>query len=84
MNRIKTLHYFKNSNNTQEIEFIFESKSGTEVIPVEVKAKNGQTISLNNFIETFKPAVAYKVIDGNIGVSGKKFTIPFYMLLFAE
>ena len=84
MNRIKTLHYFKNSNNTQEIEFIFESKSGTEVIPVEVKAKNGQTISLNNFIETFKPAVAYKVIDGNIGVSDKKFTIPFYMLLFAE
>ncbi|MBP5407347.1 ATP-binding protein [bacterium] len=84
MNRIKTLHYFKNSNNTQEIEFIFESKSGTEVIPVEVKAKNGQTISLNNFIETFKPAVAYKVIDGNIGVFGQKFTIPFYMLLFAE
>ena len=84
MNRIITLHYFKNSNNTQEIEFIFESISGTEVIPVEVKAKNGQTISLNNFIETFKPTVAYKVIDGNIGVSGKKFTIPFYMLLFAE
>ena len=84
MNRIDTLHYFKNQGNTQEIEFIFESRTGTEVIPVEVKAKNGQTISLNNFIETFKPSIAYKVIDGNLGISGRKFTIPFYMLLFAE
>ena len=40
MNRINTLHYFKNQGNTQEIEFIFESKTGAEVIPVEVKAKS--------------------------------------------
>ena len=26
----------------------------------------------------------YKVIDGNLGISGKKFTIPFYILLFME
>ncbi len=84
MGRFDSLHYFKNANNTQEIEFIFERSGGAEVIPLEVKAKNGQAISLNNFIETYKPTVAYKVISGNSGLMGIKYTIPFYMLLFAE
>ena len=69
-----------NENNTQEIEFIFEDE--TEIIPIEVKSKNGATISLNDFIEKHNPKVAYKIIDGNVGVVGTKLTIPYYMLMF--
>ena len=40
-----------------------------EVVPVEVKAGNSSTASLNNYISTFNPTVAYKLIDGNVGVA---------------
>ena len=52
------------------------------VVPVEVKSSNGATISLNEALE--KPLVpyGYKFIDGNIGVSGKKITLPHYMAMF--
>lgn len=74
----KELFFYKNSANSQEIEFIFESVDG--VVPVEVKSKNGKTISLNNFIEKYNPKVAYKVIYGNLGIISKKKTIPYYMV----
>ena len=74
----KELFFYKNSANSQEIEFIFEGADG--VVPVEVKSKNGKTISLNNFIEKYNPKVAYKVIYGNLGMINKKKTIPYYMV----
>lgn len=75
-----TLNYYKNDSNTQEIEFLF-SKDGC-VIPVEVKSKNGATISLNNYIATYAPPYAYKLISGNLGVSDTKITLPLYMVMF--
>ncbi len=75
-----TLFYFKKQNNTEEIEFIFERDGA--VIPVEVKSKRGSTESLNNFIKEFKPPYAYKLIDGNLGVSEEKITLPQYMAAF--
>lgn len=74
------LNYFKNDKNTQEIEFLY-SKDGS-VIPVEVKSKNGATLSLNHFIEEYTPPYAYKLISGNLGVSGCKVTMPLYMVMF--
>lgn len=68
------------SNFATEIEFLIE-KNG-EVVPVEVKAGNNQTISLNEFIATYKPSIAYKIIDGNVGKIENKKTIPHYMALF--
>ena len=76
----KELYFYKNDSNTQEIEFLFENEDG--VVPVEVKSKNGKTVSLNNFIEKYNPNVAYKVIYGNQGIDGKKKTIPYYMLIY--
>lgn len=73
------LYYYK-PNDTSELEFLFE-KNG-EVVPIEVKAGNTTSKSLNRFIEVYKPSVAYKVVDGNIGVSGTKLTIPHYMAMF--
>lgn len=73
-------NYFKNEKNTQEIEFLFAQNGA--VIPVEVKSKRGATVSLNNFIEEFAPPYAYKLIAGNVGVSGTKITMPLYMAMF--
>lgn len=75
-----SLNYFKNDKNTQEIEFLFV-KDGS-VIPVEVKSKNGATLSLNNFIRDYAPPYAYKLVSGNLGVSDTKITLPLYMAMF--
>ena len=74
------LNYYKNGENTQEIEFVFESSG--EVIPVEVKSKNGQTTSMNEFIKKYNPTLAIKLIDGNVGVDGNKVSLPQFMAMF--
>ena len=74
------LNYYKNGENTQEIEFVFE-RSG-EVIPVEVKSRNGLTTSMNEFIKRYSPTLAIKLIDGNVGVDGNKVSLPQFMAMF--
>ena len=75
-----TLHYYKKPDSTLEIEFLIEKNA--EVLPVEVKAGNAQTVSLNNFIAENKPGIAYKLTDGNVGFTLGKLTLPHYMALF--
>ena len=75
-----TLNYYKNGENTQEIEFVFE-RSG-EVVPVEVKSRNGLTTSMNEFIKRYSPTLAIKLIDGNVGVDGNKVSLPQFMAMF--
>ena len=74
------LNYFKTQNSSTELEFLVEQNG--EVVPIEVKAGNSSTVSLNNFITNYHPSVAYKLIDGNIGVSDGKITLPHYMAMF--
>ena len=74
------LYYYKISDSTMEIEFLIE-KNG-EVLPVEVKSGNDSTPSLNNFINKYNPSITYKLINGNVGLTGVKKTIPHYMILF--
>ena len=74
------LHYYKTENSSMEIEFIIE-KEGT-VIPVEVKAGNADTPSLNSFLEKFHSNYAIKLIDGNLGTSGNKLVLPHFMAMF--
>lgn len=74
-----TLHYYKPDDNS-ELEFIIE-KDG-EVVPIEVKAGNTATKSLNLFVEKYAPSVAYKLISGNIGESTTKITLPHYLTMF--
>lgn len=73
------LYYYK-PDNQHEIEFLIEKNES--VLPVEVKAGNTSSPSLNNFINDFEPPIGYKIILGNIGVEGKKKTIPHYMVMF--
>lgn len=73
------LYYYK-PDERHELEFLLEKDGG--VIPVEVKAGNTATVSLNNFIKNHEPEKAYKFIDGNVGISGKKITLPHYMIMY--
>jgi predicted AAA+ superfamily ATPase len=74
------LNYYKPGEGTQEIEFLLTRKG--DIIPVEVKAGNGRTVSLDEFIKRFDPPYALKLISGNVGISGKKLTLPLYMAMF--
>lgn len=74
------LYYYKLNDSTLEIEFVIE-KNG-EVVPIEVKAGNDATPSLNNFINRYNPTITYKLINGNIGKVDNKKTIPHYMIMF--
>ena len=74
-----TLHYYK-PNDSSELEFIIE-KDG-EVIPIEVKAGNSATKSLDSFIKEFEPSVAIKLISGNVGTVEKKLSIPHFLAMF--
>lgn len=73
------LHYYR-PDDDHELEFVIE-KNG-EVIPIEVKSGNTSSVLLNNFINDFKPSVAYKFINGNVGGAGVKLSIPHYMIMF--
>lgn len=74
------LYYYKTQNSSMEIEFVIE-KNG-EVIPIEVKAGNDSTPSLNSFINKYHPKVSYKFVNGNGGFLDGKKTLPHYMVMF--
>lgn len=74
------LYYYKTQNSSMEIEFVIE-KNG-EVIPIEVKAGNDSTPSLNSFINKYHPKVSYKFVNGNVGFLDGKKTLPNYMVMF--
>ena len=73
------LHYFK-PNDEMELEFVIEKDGG--VVPIEVKAGNNATKSLNRFIDKYSPKVAYKIMSGNLGTDAMRFSIPHYMVMF--
>ncbi len=75
-----TLHYYKTQTSTMEIEFVIEHDG--DVIPIEVKAGNDSTPSLNSFINKYNPKISYKLINGNVGVSDNKKVLPHYMIIF--
>jgi hypothetical protein len=74
------LYYYKTQNSSMEIEFVIE-KNG-EVIPIEVKAGNDSTPSLNSFINKYHPKVSYKFVNGNVGFLDGKKILPHYMVMF--
>ena len=74
------LHFLRKTDSTLEIEFLLEQNCA--VIPVEVKSKKGDTVSLNQYLRDWNPPYSYKLTGGNLGeVDGKK-TIPHYLAIF--
>jgi len=72
------IRYYRNDD--REVEFLVESKEG--VVPVEVKAGNSATVSFDSLLRQDDIPYGYKLIDGNVGVSGKKVSLPHYMAMF--
>ena len=74
------LYFYKNEKGTMEIDFFVRDKDS--LIPVEVKAMDGATVSLNKMIESEKfPDVRYgiKLGNKNIGWNGKFYTFPYFL-----
>lgn len=76
------IYYYRAANHGVEIEFILPAKNEAAVIPVEVKANRGSTVSLNKILENEDIKIGYKLTSGNLGRAGKKLTLPLYMAMF--
>ena len=74
------MYFRKNESSTFEIEFFIENEDG--VVPVEVKAGKSRSRSLDNLLKRDDILYGYKLTDGNVGVAGKKITLPLYMAPF--
>lgn len=74
------VRYYRNDE--VEIEFIIETDAG--VIPIEVKASTGRTRSLDQLLESRDIPYGYKLTDGNVGISGKRITLPHYMAMLLK
>ena len=74
------LAYFKRENSTLEMDFFVRDYNS--LIPVEVKAKDNATASLNTLIKSDAyPDVKYgiKFCYKNIGFDGKFYTFPYFL-----
>ena len=74
------LYYFKNAKGTVEMDFFI--RDANSAVPVEVKANDNSTPSLNTLIDSDKyPSVKYgiKLCHKNIGFNGKFYTFPYFL-----
>ena len=74
-------YYYRNPQGTLEMDFFI--RDAHSLIPVEVKAKEGATKSLNRLIEDndHYPDIRYgiKLSTNNIGRNGKFYTFPYFL-----
>lgn len=74
------LFYYKNDKPAIEMDFFV--RDANFLVPVEVKAKDGATASLNNLIDSDKyKDIKYGIKLGykNIGFNGKFYTFPYFL-----
>ena len=79
------LYFYKNEKGTIEMDFFVRDKDS--LIPVEVKANDGATISLNNLIDSDKYRdIKYGIKLGykNIGFNDKFYTFPYFLTFFLK
>lgn len=74
------LYYYNSTKPSIEMDFFV--RNADSLIPVEVKANDGATASLNNLLKEGKyPDIKYGIKLGykNIGFNGKFYTFPYFM-----
>lgn len=75
-----SLYFYRNEKGTLEMDFFVRDENS--LIPVEVKANNGATISLNNLIKSNNYAdIKYgiKLCNKNIGFNDNFYTFPYFL-----
>ena len=74
------LYFYKDDSKKIEMDFMVRDKNS--LIPIEVKANNNATISLNNLINhKLYTDIKYgiKLCNKNIGFNGKFYTFPYFL-----
>ena len=74
------LYFYKNERGTLEIDFMV--RDAHSLVPVEVKANDSATASLNALIEKEQYSdIKYgiKLANKNIGFNGKFYTFPYFL-----
>ena len=75
-----SLYFYKNEKGTIEMDFFI--RDANSLIPVEVKANDNSTVSLNNLIDSnlYKDInYGIKLCNKNIGFNGKFYTFPYFL-----
>lgn len=77
----RKLYYFHKDSGL-EIDFVTKVKS--EIALVEVKSTTGNTKSANTVLKNpkYEAKICYKLSENNIGVTGNRITVPYYMSMF--
>ena len=79
------LYFYRNEKSTVEMDFFVRDKDS--LIPIEVKAIDGATASLNNLIDKDKYGdIRFGIKFGykNIGYNGKFYTFPYFLAIFIK
>ena len=74
------LYFYKDDSKKIEMDFMVRDKNS--LIPIEVKANNNATISLNNLIKSnLYKDIKYgiKLCNKNIGFNGEFYTFPYFL-----
>lgn len=74
------IYFYKDVKSTAELEFILPSENG--LLPIEIKAGKKRANSLYNILDNTDIPFGYKLSAQNVGQSGKKITLPMYMMMF--
>ena len=76
--------YYYSKNSGLELDFLVRYKN--DIIPLEVKAKDGNAKSLKTVLNDDKYNLKYgiKLSKNNLGISNKIITIPYYLVSFLE
>ena len=80
-----SLFYYKNTKGTIEMDFFV--RDANTVVPIEVKANDNSTISLNTLINSEKySTIKYgiKLCNKNIGFNGKFYTFPYFLTFWVK
>ena len=81
---LKSKPFYLNDQQIRKVQSILDSmtldeKIGQVFCPIGSSFEEKEIVE---FIEKYKPTVAYKIVDGNVGVNENKLTIPHYMVMF--
>ena len=74
------LYFYKDDTNKIEMDFFIRDLKN--LIPIEVKANDNSTISLNKLIDSNKYKdikFGIKLCNKNIGFNGKIYTFPYFL-----
>ena len=79
------LYFYRNERGSLEMDFFV--RDADSLVPVEVKANDESTVSLNALIEKETYAdIKYgiKLANKNIGFNGKFYTFPYFLTFFLK